>query len=237
MSLTLRRRPLFLLTLMFVIAVGGCAAPRKWKATVCYEGPPRPFSDISVVLLRAKALHYSQIRRIDEASVPDSVEYHLSPGTHAIAVGVSRGESKEMAITCDLRPGYVYSLTFDVWNLSSKAEPLLYFQKVEFDWRPRLVELGRYDELTSGQYVNEVVMEHIRPRPLTFMILTRQSFPAVGSRGEYAHYVGVGNIASILVVFPVEMPAEHWGVWPKGWRTAREGDRLGEPWPPRSDRL
>ncbi len=236
MSLTFRRRTFCFLTLMFIIAVSGCAAPRQWKATVCYEGPPRPFSDISVMLLKTKLLLVSQIRMIDGIEVPDSVEYHLLPGTHSIVAGVSRGESKEMPVTGNLRAGYVYSVVMDVWNLSSKFEVLLGFQKIELDWRPRLVEIGCYDELTYGQYVSEVVMEHIRPRPISFMILASQNYPGAGPRGEYAHYVGIGNIALIPVVIPVEMPAEHWGVWPKGWRTARQGDRLGEPWPPRSDR-
>jgi len=139
MSLTLRTSPLFLVTLMFIIAVGGCAAPRNWKATVCYEGPSRPYSDISVILMKNKGLLVSQVRTIDGSTVADSVEYHLAPGTHTIVVGVSRGESKEIAITCDVRPGYVYSLTIDVWNLSQNIDAFLTgFQKVECDWRPRL---------------------------------------------------------------------------------------------------
>ncbi len=232
-------RPLLLLTLAFIMASGGCAVPYKWKTKMCYEGPPRAFSDISVVLLNTRSLLVFRVRSIDGTSMPDSVEYHLLPGTHSIVTGVSRGQTTEMPITCELRPGYVYSLTADVWNLSSKFDLLLGFQKVECDWRPRLVELGRFDELTSGEYVNRAIIEQTRPRPLSFMILARENATPIGEGSLHAHYVGVGHYGpSVLLayVMPVEMPPKHWGPLPKNWRTARLDAKGDEAWGSRSDR-
>ena len=39
--------------------------------------------------------------------------------------------------------------------------------------RTYLVEIGRYVDLTSGDYVSEAVMEHIRPRELSLLILAK----------------------------------------------------------------
>ncbi len=223
MRLALGIRPLLLLTLAFIMASGGCAIRRKWKTEVRYEGPPRAFSDISVVLLNTMSLPVFRVRSIDGVSMPDSVEYHLLPGTHSIVTGVSKGQTTEMPITCELRPGYVYSLRADVWNLSTKVGLLLGFQKVEFDWRPRLVELGRFEELTSGEYVSRRLIGVIRPRPLSALILVRQNATPIGERSIHAHYVGVGSIAFALplaLVMPVEMPPKHWGLLPKGWGIA-----------------
>ena len=66
--------------------------------------------------------------------------------------------------------------------------------------------------------------------------LAMETGPIADQGSDYAHYSGVGHILTMITVTPIEMPADHWGVWPKNWKTGRrKGERVGEPWPPRSD--
>lgn len=209
----------------------GCAMPRRWNVISCDEGqPPKP-SETAIVLVHTRALSVFRVRLIDDLKVDDGVEYHLMPGEHVIVTGVSKGESMEVPLRCMLHAGFVYRLMADVWNLSDRwhnipvAGP---FQRIEFDWRPRLVELGRFDELTDGRLVDSRIIEHIRPRPLSLMIRVRHDTVGIDKAAEpHAHFTGTGHLASMLLTVLVEIPPEHWGVLPRNILYAREDSVRG----------
>jgi len=208
-------------TSSFIMLAGGCIAPCNWNTTVCYEGPSRALPHISILLVNTTPLAVFRVRSIDDISVPDCVEFHLSPGHHSIVTGVSRGKTTDMPIACTLHAGHVYSLVPDVWNLSNRfiAFPIG-FWRVKCDWRPRLVDLGRFAQFTSSQYVHPTVLEHARPHPL-HPVLARQNVAGVDPESAYAHFVGNLPFGSELAT--VQMPAKHWGLWPT-FRQMAQGD-------------
>ncbi len=213
MSLAFGIRPLFLFTFAVIVASGGCAVPYQWKTKICYEGPPRPFSDVSVLLVNTRSLPVFRVRSIDDVRVPDHVEYHLLPGDHTIVTGVSRGKTTDMPMTCTLRAGHVYSLVPDVWNLSSRIYLLLGGCRIfECDWRPRLVELGRVEEFTSSQYVDPTIVEHAR-HPFR---LEKQNTTGVDEGGT--HLIVGPPLFDVSPLLVCAMPPKHWGAWPKNWR-------------------
>jgi hypothetical protein len=161
------------------------------------------------------------VHSINDATVPDGTEYHLLPGTHSFITGVSQGETTNLPITCVLRAGCVYRLTVDVWNLSERVIlPVpVFVHRVECDWRPRLTEIGQFEDLTSGEYVDSRICEIAYAAPLRFWIQARDAVIPGDEVGTHAHFVGTGwmtggVVTEALMAKPTELPPDHWGTWP-----------------------
>lgn len=203
----------------------GCV-PHTWSVVSCDQRPPEDPSKAAIVLLHTRVLLAFRICSIDGHKVEDAIEYHLAPGEHVIVAGISRGESDEVSVRCTLREGSVYRLTADVWNLSNRfsSVPLAGpFQRIECDWRPRLLELGRFEELTAGKSVDWKIIEHIRARPVSLMVLARQNTVGIDeAAGTHAHFTATGHLATMPIV-PVETPPKYWGALPPNLLFAREG--------------
>jgi hypothetical protein len=216
-------RPLPLLVLAFTMGSFGCTRP--WKVHACYQGAPRAFGDVAVLLLDKRMLPVFRVHSIDDVNVPDATEYHLLPGTHSVITGVSRGKTTNLPISCVPRAGYVYRLTADVWNLSDCMVPMVpTIQRVECDWRPRLTELGRFEDLTSGESIDPTICDNVHVAPLRFWIQAQDGIMPADEVGAHAHFVGTGFMSGILpellMAKPTEMPPGHWGKWPRNQTVA-----------------
>lgn len=166
-------------------ALSGCStpSPAQWGWMRCYEGPPRAFSDVSVLLVDGgwldtdayidwgvsqpyddpkaprlgewRSVERLRILWIDGAVVPDCREYHLLPGLHSIRARAAGQQSDTPLATHTLRAGHVYKLSADILSKTKTVQRLR--TEIKATWRMQFEDLGQFAELTATPGVHPTV--------------------------------------------------------------------------------